>query len=60
MPATKYRPIIEIQREGTVSKDVIRRAVKELAQLKRAQPAKYRALIRSTAGTPIRVVFKHS
>jgi hypothetical protein len=60
MPAAKYRPIIEIQRNGTVSRAAIKRAVKKLAELKRNHPARYRAKIRSSASTPVRLVVKHT
>jgi len=60
MPATKYRPIREIQRNGTVSKAVIRRAVKKLAELKRAHPSRYKEKIQSSSGTPVQLVVRHS
>jgi hypothetical protein len=59
MPATKYRPIIEVRRNGTVSKAAIKRAVKKLATLKRTHPAQYKARIRSSANTPVRLIVKH-
>ena len=60
MPATKYRPIIEIQRNGTVSRAAIKQAIKRLAELKRTHPAEYKAKIRSSGSTPVRLVVKHS
>jgi hypothetical protein len=60
MPAAKYRPIREIQRNGTVSKARIREAVKKLAELKRADPARYKAKIRASANTPVQLVVRHS
>jgi len=60
MATTKYRPIVEIRRHGTVSTTAIKRAVKKLAKLKQTHPAQYKAKIRSSAGTPVRLVVKHS
>ena len=60
MAATKYRPIVEIRRNGTVSNAAIKQAVKKLAKLKRSHPAQYKAKIRYSASIPVRLVFKHS
>jgi hypothetical protein len=60
MPATKYRPIREVQQNGTVSKAVIRRAVKKLAELKQSHPDQYKKKIQSSSGTPVQLVVRHS
>jgi len=60
MPETKYRPIREVQRNGTVSRTVIKQAVKRLAELERAHPARYKAKIRASSGTPVQLVVRHS
>jgi hypothetical protein len=56
MPAAKYRPIREVQGNGTVSKARIKQAVKKLAELKRAHPARYEEKIRASEGTPVQLV----
>jgi len=60
MPAPKYRPIREVQGNGTVSKARIKQAVKKLAELKRAHPARYKEKIRASASTPVQLVVRHS
>ncbi|PYK35804.1 MAG: hypothetical protein DME58_00665 [Verrucomicrobia bacterium] len=60
MSATKYRPIREVQGNGTVSKARIKQAVKKLAELKRAHPARYKEKIRASASTPVQLVVRHS
>jgi len=59
MPPTKYRPIRDVQRNGTVSKSVIRKAVQKLADLRRTNPSKYNAKIRSGSGKQIQLIIKH-
>jgi hypothetical protein len=56
MPAGKYRPIREIQRNGTVSKARIKQAVKKLAELKRANPSRYEEKVRASESTPVQLV----
>ena len=60
MPATKYRPIRDVQPNGTVSKTVIREAVRKIAELKRTDPKKYKARIRSGSDKDVFLVVKHS
>lgn len=60
MPPTKYRPIREVQRNGTVPRTVIKQAVKKLAELKRANPSRYKAKIRASSGTPVRLIVRHT
>jgi hypothetical protein len=60
MPETKYRPIPDVQRSGTVSKSVIREAVRKIAELKRTDPKKYNAKIRSGLNKDVFLVVKHS
>ena len=60
MPATKYRPIRDVQRNETVSKTEIREAVRKIAELKRTDPKKYQAKIRSGLGKDVFLVVKHS
>ncbi len=59
MPSTKYRPIRDVQRNGTISKSVIREAVRKVAELRRTDPTKYNAKIRSGSGKQIHLVVKH-
>jgi hypothetical protein len=59
MPPTKYRPIRDVQRNGTVSKTVIREAVQKIADLRRTNPSKYKAKIQSGLGKRIQLVVKH-
>jgi len=60
MAETKYRPIPDVQRSGTVSKSVIKEAVRKIAELKRTDPKTYKARIRSGAGKDVFLVVKHS
>jgi hypothetical protein len=60
MPATKYPPLQEVHRNGTVPKVKIRQAVDKLAQLRRDDPAKYKEKIRAGSNTRIRLVTKHA
>ena len=60
MPATKYPPIQEVHRNGTVSKAKIRQAVEKLADLRQNDPAKYKEKIRSGSNRQIRLVTKHA
>jgi hypothetical protein len=59
MPETKYRPIPDVHRSGTVSKSVIREAVRKIAELKRTDPKKYKARIRSGLDKDVFLVVKH-
>ena len=59
MPETKYRPIPDVRRSGTVSKSVIRGAVRKIAELKRTDPKEYKARIRSGLGKDVFLVVKH-
>jgi hypothetical protein len=60
MPATKYPPIQEVHRNGSVPKVKIRQAVERLAELRRNDPAKYKKKIRSGLNRQIRLVTKHA
>jgi hypothetical protein len=60
MAATKYRPIRDAQRNGTVPKTVIRDAVRKLAELRRTDPTKYKAKIKSGSGKHVYLVVKHT
>ena len=60
MAATKYPPIQEVHRNGSVPKIKIRQAVEKLAELRENDPAKYKAKIRSGSNTRIRLVTKHA
>src|SRR5438132_1490840 len=46
-------------RNGTVSKTAIREAVRKIAELKRTDPKKYKARIRSGSGKDVFLVVKH-
>ena len=59
MRETKYRPIPDVQRSGSVSKSVIREAVRKIAELKRRDPKTYKARIRSSADKDVFLVVKH-
>ncbi len=58
MPANKYRPIPDVQRNGTVPKTVIKEAVRKIAELKRTDPKTYKARIRSGADKDVFLVVK--
>jgi hypothetical protein len=60
MAETKYRPIPDVPRNGTVSKTVIKEAVRKIAELKRTDPKTYKARIRSGAAKDVFLVVKHS
>jgi hypothetical protein len=60
MAATKYPPIQEVHRNGTVPQVKIREAVDKLARLRRSNPAKYKEMIRSGSNRDIRLVMKHA
>jgi hypothetical protein len=60
MSAAKYRPIREIKRKGTVSSRTISEAVRRIADLRKKHPTQYRARLKSTNGTVVRLVPKHS
>jgi hypothetical protein len=59
MPATKYRPIQEVHRNGSVSKTAIREAVEKLADLRRNDPVKYKEMIRSGSNRDVRLITRH-
>jgi hypothetical protein len=59
MPASKYRPIRDVKRNGSVSTTAIREAVRKIAELRQNDPAKYNAKIRSSEKN-IHLVIKHS
>jgi len=58
MPATIYRPILDVPVKGTVPRKTIRKAVQTLAALKKSRPAEYKALLKSASGKSVRVVEK--
>jgi hypothetical protein len=60
MPTTKYPPLQEVHRNGTVPKVKIQQAIEKLAQLRQNDPAKYKEKIRSGSNRPIRLVTKHA
>jgi hypothetical protein len=60
MSATKYPPIQEVHRNGTVPQVKIRQAVEKLAKLRQNDPAKYKEKIRAGSHRHIRLVTKHA
>jgi hypothetical protein len=59
MPATKYPPIQEVHRAGSVPKIKIRQAIEKLAELRENHPAEYKKKIQSGSHRDIRLVTKH-
>ena len=56
MGKTAYPPIIEPRLRTSVPRRAIRAAVKQMANLRKNDPAAYRALIQRTAHQTIRIV----